>query len=113
MSAPQDIKHGSPSERLIVLDDDLEECRQGTGKKPILISSYAGGVQGMTFLKKDKQTMTARTAPPGDPQEIFRDLVRTAEQHMHLRETLIVDLRSICGKYKQLVAAETALEKLS
>jgi hypothetical protein len=44
MSAPKDIRHGSPSECLIVLDDDLEECRQGTAKKPILISNYVGGV---------------------------------------------------------------------
>jgi hypothetical protein len=54
--------------------------------------------------------MTTKTAPPGDPQEIFRDLVHTAKQQTHLRETLIADLRSIRRKYKQLVAAETTLE---
>jgi hypothetical protein len=101
----------SHTDGVIVLDEDMTEPSQGTANKPILIPDHNGGVQGMGFVRKDRQYRTSTRGPVVDAQEIFHNLVHTAEENTHLQDTLVADLRSICEKYKHLLATDSALGK--
>ena len=107
----EEMQSGTGLHGVIVLDEDTEDPPEGTAEKPILIPDIIGEVKHQKFGTKETQGRSSNTRPAGDPQQIFTELVHTAQEHTHLQKTLIADLKSIRGKYNQMLAMESALGK--
>jgi hypothetical protein len=105
----EEMQSGTGLHGVIVLDEDTEDPPEGTAEKPILIPDIIGGVQHQKFGTKETQGKSSSTGSAGDPQQKITELVCTAQEHTHLQKTLIADLKSIHGKYNQMLATETAL----
>jgi hypothetical protein len=91
----------------IVLSDNTEpvksqsEKRQfktcGTEENPIIIE-FALPLQNR--LKQD------------DPAELIRDILSTAGKHNELQNHLVADLKSICGRYRKMIARGIACKEV-